>query len=204
MKHEEFLKLLENREVVQFDEAKLNHLDTSAYYLRKNGQLIILLPSCPEYIQVFSSFEEFKALRAKIQMDSSEGHILLDYQVWLSEHTDLSKVSPDYLCNYLGIPPAKMDFTAESLLLIDTAIRERGITWHTFVKDLYIQVFVYLGQVICLTENAQWIIHRNEGIIEPYLQKDGKKFNLFKLLYEEALENYEELSIYSLAAPWFL
>lgn len=196
MKYKDFLKLLEKGEVMERNDLK-TELDTSKYYLDKNGRVLSFLPSCPhESFLVFESVQALEDLREKINADIKGGkHLLHDYQDKIKQLPESIETEKDFLARFLLLEHDILDYTFDSLKKIDGRLKK--VPQETYFDILFPSLLAYMGETIRREKNGEWVFKTNQGIIEPFIKlPSGKYINVFLDLYKDAYEDYKTFSLY--------
>ena len=95
-----------------------------------------------------------------------------------------------------------LDYSFESLKKIDKSLRNTGVTFDFYFENLYYWLVPYTSQCIINEKKATWDLKYNEKehVIEPLVKlEDGRSINLFTDLNDDALENFNIISIHSIA-----
>lgn len=176
---------------------KITSLDTHEYYETEEGKIIAFLPSTPKYIQVFESEAAFLAIVAKVNQSDYTKHPLESYGPQLADMPTAIMHAHQSLQGLLGLTGWQLDYTFESLRLIDHALNKLKVTVQVFLKDFYFPLMLYVGETVCRQRGAHWKTQDTLYAKETFLVlSDGITINAFMPLYAEATEHYDTLSVY--------
>jgi len=73
---------------------------------------------------------------------------------------------------------------------------------NVFFREDYLYLIAYLGEVFKKERGGDWYFERETGVPSfiPYIKlESGSKMDVYYELFKECYENYEHMSIYSVA-----
>jgi hypothetical protein len=113
---------------------------------------------------------------------------------------------PDYIDKYkadisaiLSIDSALLNFSFDSLKIIDQKMKTKGINTETYLQQLFIPSVSYMGETIKRYKQGRWtmIFISAYNVWEPFIElTDKRKINIFTDLYDYANEDFDNFSIY--------
>ncbi len=178
------------------DDLKLGNGDTTTYYLLDNG-VILLCFQDDDFGIAFPSESDLRTFRKQVESQNSS-HILKDvftnegffFQKLLKVENEIGKA--------LGIHPKKLNSTFDSLLLIDSKLKDISID--NYLKDVYSDLVCYLGKVIIREKGGEWKLFWNEDVLEPFVKLHSNKLvNVFIDLFEFANEDFDNFSSFTIS-----
>lgn len=196
MNAEELKDLLSKQQIKEDPTLKINEFDTHKYFKDIQGRVLMFLPSYPDEIKIFNSLQEFEKAKKIALSDQKSKHILEDYQTKLKKFdSSLIEAEKKNLSKALGLHPKEMNFSIQSLSLINEAFKRISIKKTDFLKYIYFPLFIYTGEVIRIALNGEWKLKKRDRYIEPIIKTKSRAIFYFKDLYEDVYEDYENFSI---------
>jgi hypothetical protein len=173
--------------------------DSTTYRLLDNGQLLYyrsegagtLMPSLQHFLQ------------ARKGMPVGEPrHILAGITPDREAFMAMIPGSASQIASALHLPLPALDASFASLHRIDAAIRSQHFSRADYEQKLFPWLIAYLGTVILHEKGGRWELHFDEtaNAWEPFIiLPTGKTVNLFIDLYENAQEDYQNLSVFTIS-----
>lgn len=195
---QETKKVLTSLLHVKRNDLRLSSTDTTDYYLLEDGRLLVHFQNA-DFSTFFGSEKEFK--RYMGEDDSSGRHYILEgFPSTQDKFIQSVKEAGKRLEDILRIN--ELNFSFDSLKRIDEAIPVRQMSYDFYFRNLYSLLVPYVSNTIIVEKKANWYFFYNEeeNVAEPFIDlPNGKRINVFIDLYEEALEDFEHFSVYSIA-----
>lgn len=174
--------------------------DICKYYLLENGQLLIDFT-----IDTFGLLAESKDALLEARKGITTGsarHILEgvtpDKESFLRDLPE----APSRLGLALNIPVAELNASFASLQLIDRQIHGRKISFQEYEKELFPLLIPYLALCIMKEKGGRLELYFDDEakVWEPFvILPGGKAVNVFIDLYDYAQEDFQNLSLFSIA-----
>ena len=191
---EETLLILRSIKHSKRNDLRCSSSDSTDYYLLDDGRLLLDFKNAD-----FSTFFENEAEYKKYMGEASnEGHYILEgFPSDTNEFINSIEKSMKQLEKFLQI--TQLDFSFNSLKEIDRTILKNAISYEFYFDHLFKFLVVYVSNTIIIEMKAKWhfLYNEKENVMEPFLKlPNGKNINVFIDLYEEALEHFDDFSVY--------
>jgi hypothetical protein len=195
-------EILQGTTYIKMDEYQESHSNFLEYYLLSGGKFVIVSKRAG-FGFVFDSEKQFIDLKGPGQYDKPT-HILEGYDIYRNDEVffKTSKQSHLKLSELLGIPVNLLNFTFESLKLIDEKIKEQKISVKEYIEKLFPVVVQYIGETIIHEKQGQWhlIFDQECEVWEPFVELTDKRMvNIFLDHYDFAVEHYADFTVYGAA-----
>ena len=178
----------------------IDSYDICKYYLLENGQLLIDFT-----IDTFGLLAESKdaLLQARKAITTGTARHILEGVIpdKKSFLRDLPE-APARLGLALNIPAAELDASFASLRLIDRQIHGRKISFQEYEKNLFPLLIPYLALCILKEKGGRLELYFDDEakVWEPFVTlPGGKTVNVFIDLHDYAQEDFQNLSLFSIA-----
>lgn len=191
-------KSLLSGQIQKRDDLKLSDYDSTEYFLLSNGQLLLDFKDA-DYSALFDSIHEYSDF-INTAAQKGRSHILEGFPNTEDDFISSIQTSKESLQIILGI--SNLDFSFMSLERIDEALQRLKFTYHQYLSEIFILLVPYVSQTVIKEKNGKWKfkLDKPSNVIEPHiLLPDGRLINVFIDLYEEAMEHYDDFSVYSTA-----
>lgn len=172
------------------------------YYEFPDGKLLLVLGFGEGTGTMYQSEEQYKKMMSEPDIRKSGEHVLSDLitddKKFLAEKQDYIKT----LVKKLNLPFEKMDYSLESLKIIDSAYRKKRPEMLEFFNKDYLYLIAYLGEVYKKEKGGDWYFEKrgDNKSFEPYIKINDKlKLDTFLGLFKECYEHFENFSTYSFA-----
>lgn len=169
--------------------------DGRDYYLLQDGRILAYSQSTPNRIQLFESMDELNNIIKIATSNVEEVNILEKYQGLIADIPNSLETSKTTLSNELGIDRELLDFSLNSIKLIDKQIKVQ-LTLQVYLNKLYGFLLLYFGEVVRREVMGEWGKENKGGLIEPYiLDQNRNKIYYSKELHEQASEDFKKFSV---------
>lgn len=179
---------------------KINSFDDNIYYELNDGRIVLEASDS----HIFSMFDSYEDFRKELGLDNPFGpvHVLKDVnfgsQITSAEISEaIAAISEQYAIN-----PSKLNNTFQSLKLLDDRRSYCNLSSDQFRDKLFKAFVIYLGMVTIHEKGDKWKFFYNEenNLWEPHvLLKSGQIVNHFLDLSDEIMEEFDTMSLYSIA-----
>lgn len=181
------------------DDLKISDFDSSEYYQLEDGKILIDLKDGAPHSLLMDSEQEFVNFLRKVSASAKGSYILAGFPNNSAEFLSLAETASSKLEAILNIK--NLNYSFSSLRLIDKAIK-KSITYEEYFDNVFYWLVPYVCKCIIAEKNAQWkfIFNEDEDTIEPFLRlPGGSEINVFIDLNEEAMEDFQNFSVYGTA-----
>lgn len=169
--------------------------DGRDYYLLQDGRILAYSQSTPNRIQLFESIDELNNIIKIATSNVEEVNILEKYQGLIADIPNSLETSKTTLSNELGIDRELLDFSLNSIKLIDKQIKVQ-LTLQVYLNKIYGFLLLYFGEVVRREVMGEWGKENKGGLIEPYiLDQNRNKIYYSKELHEQASEDFKKFSV---------
>lgn len=169
--------------------------DGRDYYLLQDGRILAYSQSTPNRIQLFESMDELNNIIKIATSNVEEVNILEKYQGLIADIPNSLETSKTTLSNELGIDRELLDFSLNSIKLIDKQIKVQ-LTLQVYLNKIYGFLLLYFGEVVRREVMGEWGKENKGGLIEPYiLDQNRNKIYYSKELHEQASEDFKKFSV---------
>lgn len=155
--------------------------DGRDYYLLQDGRILAYSQSTPNRIQLFESIDELNNIIKIATSNVEEVNILEKYQGLIADIPNSLETSKTTLSNELGIDRELLDFSLNSIKLIDKQIKVQ-LTLQVYLNKIYGFLLLYFGEVVRREVMGEWGKENKGGLIEPYiLDQNRNKITIVRL-----------------------
>lgn len=182
--------------IIKRPDLKIYEWDSTEYYILNDGRLLLDFKDA-DYSLIFKTEKDYMALFKKSN-SHEENYILKGFPsrpVQFINSITKSKLQIEKL-----LLIKNLNFSFQSLKKIDNAIVQNALSQNFYFKRIFRNLVPYVTHTIVKEQNAELIFMYNskENVSEPHLRLvNGRIINVFIDLYEDALENFDDFSIYS-------
>jgi hypothetical protein len=175
------------------------------FYELTDGRILVVVGFGNGTGIMYNSEEELKKTRDLKDSDVRKNgeHVLSDL---IPSNTLFLQKKADYihsLSQNLNIPGEKLDYSLQSLKLIDSSYKRNRPDKNLFFRNDYLYLIAYIGEVFKAEEGGEWFFEKKpqNQSFEPFIKvSESKILNPFWGLFKECYENYDNFSIYGFAS----
>lgn len=182
------------------DDIKINSFDDNIYYELNDGRIVLETSDS----HIFSMFESYHDFRKELGLDKPLEPIHVLKGVNFGSQVTSTEISEAFgaISQQYEINPAKLNNTFQSLKLLDDRRSYCSLSSDQFRDKLFKALVIYLGMVVIHEKGGMWkFFYNQEGDLwEPHiLLKNGKVVCHFLELSDEIMEEFDTMSLYSIA-----
>lgn len=182
------------------NDIKINSFDDNIYYELNDGRIVLEASDS----HIFSMFDSYQDFGKELGLDDPFGPVHVLKGVNFGSHVTSAEVAEAIatISQHYAINPAKLNNTFQSLKLLDGRRSYCNLSSDQFRDKLFKALLIYLGMVVIHEKGGKWKFFYNQenNLWEPHiLLKNGKVVNHFLDLSDEIMEEFDTMSLYSIA-----
>lgn len=166
-------------------------IGTHTVYKHTDGRILLAMGTVG---RLFNTVEEFRAFRDEHERLTKNmhipSHVLEGIFPYGQDFVEAVPALIEKLGVKLKIPSEQLDYSEDSLLKMDNAIRRYGKK-RSLSPEVFPAIVAYCGEVIRRHIDGKWVMlpaQGFEGIWEPWIVKDDRYYNSFLWPYDELYE----------------
>ncbi|ULQ54895.1 hypothetical protein KJS94_09620 [Flavihumibacter rivuli] len=184
----------------QRDDLKINDGDSTVYNELITKEILLTFPDAA-YGVLFESETEFKSFLKQVTSEG-ETHPLAGVFKNETDFQHCLETAKLQISKFLKINEPALDYSFESLKIIDAGIKKQKLNFEDYSTNLYKYIICYIGMVIIKNQEGEWKLQyiEQDSLLEPYVWlKKGKLVDVFTDAYSDAYEDWNNFSVYTTA-----